>query len=106
MAIETGLSMPKDAERPKSTLSITTIKECEHWRNQVIRDVSKKLSKIQNPAISHFHIQTLNDEINDLVAEKNRWDHRLKQLGGKNFVQLTNLTDNQGAHIHGKRGYK
>lgn len=106
MAVEAGLIIPKNAIRPSSTMSVDKLKECEHWRNQVLREVSKRVSKIQNPGLSQYQIRTLNDEINELIAEKGRWEYRIKHLGGRNYMKASLVLDNQGREISGTRGYK
>jgi Isy1-like splicing family len=36
--------------------------------------------------LSHYELRQLNDEINQLFREKGRWEYRIKELGGKNYM--------------------
>lgn len=47
---------------------------------QVIREVSKKVSQIQNAGLGEFRIRDLNDEINKLLREKRHWEARIIEL--------------------------
>ena len=107
MLAEEGLLMPsKGTERPTSIMSVTNLKEAEHWRQQVFRDISLKITKIQNrkflyndslnslivvpcvASLTPFQLRQLNDEINELIKEKGRWEFRVKSLGGKIFMVI------------------
>ena len=77
----------KDEERP-TTLSaiqkITSLKLAEHWRNVLLREIMRSITKIQSRSIGSDHqIKMLNDSINQMVREKNHWDNRIRQLGGQ-----------------------
>ena len=117
MLAEEGLLMPsKGTERPTSIMSVTNLKEAEHWRQQIFRDISLKITKIQNrkffsndclnslivvpcvASLTPFQLRQLNDEINELIKEKGRWEFRVKSLGGKIFMVIiaTDLT----AEVH------
>lgn len=108
--------------RPFLTSEVITIPECERWRSQVISEVGKKVSQIQNPGLGEFRIRDLNDEINKLLREKKRWEDRIVELGGPDlgktgprmleqggqpipgigFVKI----DAEGKEVPGVRGYK
>ena len=50
---------------------------------QVIREISKKVSQIQNAGLGEFRIRDLNDEINKLLREKGHWEARIIELVSK-----------------------
>ena len=52
---------------------------------QIIRDISKSVTAIQNAGLGEFRIRDLNDHINKLLREKKHWENRLRELGGKSY---------------------
>lgn len=72
-------------ERPTNPFSVSTITEWETWRNDVIREISKKVGEIQNAALGEQRIRDLNDEINDRMKIKEKWESRIRQLGGPDY---------------------
>lgn len=38
--------------RPRMASSVTSIRECENWRGEVLRDISRKVDKIQDSSWS------------------------------------------------------
>ncbi|KGG51600.1 O-acyltransferase [Mitosporidium daphniae] len=83
-------------ERPTTYAAIqkvTSLRAAEHWRNILLREVSRSITRIQSRNVGSDHqIKTLNDSINNLVREKNHWDNRIRQLGGKVTDRRSNLT--------------
>lgn len=53
-----------------------------HFRNSIVKEISKLMSKIQNAGLGEYKIRELNDEINDKLKEKSQWDNRIVELGG------------------------
>lgn len=105
MANEAGLAVPRGTKRPGSK-SVTSIKEAEHWRQQVFREITKKVSRIQSTGLNDYQLREMNDEINELLREKNRWEYRIKELGGRNYMQASRVVDNEGREIFGSKGYR
>jgi len=56
--------------RPYLSTLCETLPECEKWRMQIIREIAKKVSQIQNAGLGEFKLRDLNDEINKLLREK------------------------------------
>lgn len=75
-------------KRPKIASEVTTVKECEHWRSEILRGVAKKIGEIQNAALGEHRIRDLNDEINKDLREKGYWEDQIKNLGGPDFKAL------------------
>lgn len=93
---------------------------------QIIREISKKVSSIQNAGILIFfttvsflnfyfynlglgehRIRDLNDEINKLLREKFHWEERIRELGGADYRKSnTKIVDSQGLELPGSGGYK
>ncbi|KAI8504321.1 PREDICTED: pre-mRNA-splicing factor ISY1 homolog [Branchiostoma belcheri] len=81
--------------------------KAEKWRHQIIREVAKKVSQIQNAGLGEFRIRDLNDEINKLLREKKHWEERIKELGGPDYERVgPKMLDQEGKEVPGNRGYK
>lgn len=72
--------------RPKRIQTVTSIQACERFRSFIIRDISQKITRINDPSVDISQIRGLNDEINKLHNEKLAWEYHIKQLGGPNHV--------------------
>ncbi|KAL8696649.1 MAG: hypothetical protein Q9201_007556, partial [Fulgogasparrea decipioides] len=93
--------------RPRAITTITSIPLCEKWRGQVLKEISRKVSKIQDPALSDYQIRDLNDEINKLMREKHMWEHQIRGLGGPNYMRGARVLDEEGKEIPGGgKGYR
>eukprot|EP01137_Pigoraptor_chileana_P007584 Opistho-2@3573 len=93
--------------RPFLATECTDLTEAEKWRQQIIREVAKKVSLIQNAGLGEFRIRDLNDEINKLIREKYHWEDRIKELGGPDYRKIgPRMLDHEGREIPGGKGYK
>jgi len=93
--------------RPTLASDERDVRRAEKWRNQVIREIAKKVTQIQNAGLGEFKIRDLNDEINKLLREKSQWEERILQLGGPDYRKLgPKLLDKEGREAPGSRGYK
>eukprot|EP00340_Litonotus_pictus_P005048 CAMPEP_0170518980 /NCGR_PEP_ID=MMETSP0209-20121228/4545_1 /TAXON_ID=665100 ORGANISM="Litonotus pictus, Strain P1" /NCGR_SAMPLE_ID=MMETSP0209 /ASSEMBLY_ACC=CAM_ASM_000301 /LENGTH=208 /DNA_ID=CAMNT_0010804737 /DNA_START=97 /DNA_END=720 /DNA_ORIENTATION=+ len=83
-----------------------SIQEANKWRNQIIKDITKKIHILQNASLGEIKIRILNDETNKLLKEKGDWEDRIKQLGGPDWKQLNPQTyDNEGCFKKGDYSY-
>ncbi|KAL7420783.1 NineTeen Complex (NTC) component [Cryptotrichosporon argae] len=107
-AAELGLAnRVKGERRPRMASSVTNLRECERWRGDILRDISRKVSKIQDATLTDFEIRDLNDEINALMREKRHWETQIVALGGANYKRAQGvMTDDGGREVPGTRGYK
>jgi pre-mRNA-splicing factor ISY1 len=94
--------------RPKAITSIDSVPTCERWRGQVLKEVSRKVSRIQEQSLSDFQIRDLNDEINKLMREKWAWEMQIRNLGGPNYMRGSGrVYDDEGREIPGGgKGYR
>ena len=94
--------------RPKMITEVTTIPACEKWRGQVLKEISRKVSKIQEQSLSDFQIRDLNDEINKAMREKHMWEVQIRNLGGPNYMRGGGkVYDEEGKEIPGGgKGYR
>jgi len=102
---EEGAAKQKQ-RRPWITSECDNIQEAERWRHQVIREISKSVTAIQNAGLGEFRIRDLNDHINKLLREKKHWEDKIKELGGKHFKGGAKMLDREGKEVPGNKGYK
>lgn len=74
--------------RPTYISGVESLPQAEKWRSQVMKEISRKVTKIQEPALSDFQLRDLNDEINKLMNERHRWDLQIRSLGGPNYASF------------------
>ncbi|XP_040575383.1 pre-mRNA-splicing factor ISY1 homolog [Lepeophtheirus salmonis] len=96
----------KNDRRPYLASHCHDLKDAERWRIQVIREISRKVSQIQNAGLGEYKIRDLNDQINKLLREKTHWEWRIIELGGKDFRRKSRMLDLEGKEVPGSSGYK
>jgi pre-mRNA-splicing factor ISY1 len=105
-AVQLGLVKPKE-RRPYLASDCNNLKDAEKWRQQIIREISRKVSKIQDAGLSDYQVRDLNDEINKLMREKGHWEDQIKKLGGPDYKKIgPKMLDYEGKEVPGNRGYK
>jgi len=105
-ASEMGLVARGD-KRPRVATLCTDLRQCERWRGELLKDVSRKVSKIQDQGMSDYEVRDLNDEINKLLREKWHWDNQIINLGGANYRRAApEMINPDGSKVPGMRGYK
>jgi len=80
--------------------------DCERWRGEILREISRKVSKIQDAGLTDYEVRDLNDEINKLMREKRHWENQIIALGGANYRRNVAMLDNDGKEVPGTKGYK
>jgi len=70
--------------RPFLASDCNDLKEAEKWRLDIIREISKKVTQIQNAGLGEFRIRDLNDQINKLLRKRDTGS-----IGSKNWVEFT-----------------
>ncbi|KAJ1034534.1 hypothetical protein NDA18_001390 [Ustilago nuda] len=105
-ATSLGLSPKPNVRRPRLASTVTSLKEAEKWRGEVIREISRKVSKIQDFGLTDYEVRDLNDEINKLLREKGHWENQILALGGANYKRgVPSILGDEGK-VGGKGGYK
>jgi pre-mRNA-splicing factor ISY1 len=74
--------------RPHLASEVEHLADAERYRNQIIHEISSKISQIQNPALPEHTIRELNDSINKLQREKYHYNKRIYQLGGLDYNMI------------------
>ncbi|KAJ1975896.1 NineTeen Complex (NTC) component [Dimargaris verticillata] len=98
---------PTQQKRPYLASEVDTLPEAQKWRQQVIREISRKVAKINDAGLTDYQIRDLNDEINKLLREKRHWEERIVELDGPDYAKTgPKMLDRQGKEVPGNRGYK
>jgi pre-mRNA-splicing factor ISY1 len=107
VAMKKELNSRSKEKRPSLSLDCNNLQECERWRGQIIKEITKKVADIQNASLGEYKIRELNDEINKLFREKGHWEDRIKLLGGIDHKKLApRAVDTEGYELPGSGGYK
>ncbi|VDO00346.1 unnamed protein product [Rodentolepis nana] len=94
-------------KRPHFAGDCEILKDAMYFRRQVVHEISRKIAQIQNPSLGEYKLRDLNDEINKLIREKDRWDVRIKELGGPDYREDgPKLLEKDGREAPGNRGYR
>ncbi|KAI9338194.1 Isy1-like splicing family protein [Obelidium mucronatum] len=103
---ELGIGI-KQERRPTNSARVTTVREADRWRGDIIREISRKVSKIQDPGLTEYQVRDLNDKINKLFRDKRHWEYRIKELGGPDYRRgSSRVLDAEGKEVPGSRGYR
>ncbi|TIB77603.1 hypothetical protein E3Q22_02982 [Wallemia mellicola] len=94
------------SRRPKMVSLVTSIRDCERFRGEILREISRKVDKIQDAGLTDYEVRDLNDEINGLLREKANFERQIVSLGGANYRRAGVMLDESGKEIPGTRGYK
>eukprot|EP00249_Psilotum_nudum_P015328 c25266_g1_i1 orf=698-1324(-) len=87
-------------KRPYLASECRDLAEADKWRQQIIREIGRKVMDIQNPGLGEHRLRDLNDEINKLMREKGHWEARILELGGPNYAKLgPKITDSEGKEV-------
>ncbi|XP_053210713.1 pre-mRNA-splicing factor ISY1 homolog [Panonychus citri] len=93
--------------RPYLASECNDLKEAERWRLEIIREISRKVTQIQNAGLGEYRVRDLNDQINKLLREKRHWEYRCAELGGVNYRRAPGPKfDFSGREVPGTRGYR
>ena len=95
------------SQRPYLASDCDNLPDCERYRNQIIKEISKKVSLIQNEGLEEHKVRDLNDAINKLMREKGHWERQIKTLGGPDYFKLApKLLDEDAEEVVPGKGYK
>jgi pre-mRNA-splicing factor ISY1 len=107
VAMKKELNSRSKEKRPGMSSECNNLQDCERWRNQIIKEITKKVAEIQNASLGEYRIREVNDEINKLFREKGHWEDRIKELGGADYKKIApRAIDAEGYEIPGSGGYK
>lgn len=97
-------------QRPDDPKEVSNFTEAEIWLGTIVKEIIRKVSEIQNGSLGEYKIRELNDSINELLKVKERWETRVTELGGKDYIsereqQQQSMADG-GVALPGAEGYK
>lgn len=103
MLIEAGLKRNPNDPNPLLPETCDRLPIAEQARRDLIKEISKKITKIQDKGLDETQIRQMNDELNELVRRKHAWDHRILQLGGiqRRSVQVADKLGIEAPSIQG-----
>mmetsp|Transcript_18029 Transcript_18029/g.30320 ORF Transcript_18029/g.30320 Transcript_18029/m.30320 type:complete len:275 (-) Transcript_18029:125-949(-) len=93
--------------RPFLATECRDLNEADKWRQQILREVGKKVMEIQNAALGEHRLRDLNDEINKLIREKGHWEKQIRDLGGPDYAGSGPKTSEaiaDGSEVEGASG--
>ena len=76
--------------RPGDTRRCDKLEDAEVWRGQVIAEIRSSMSQINNPELDDTKARELNNKINKLLTTKYRWERRIIQLNGPDYIRASN----------------
>jgi pre-mRNA-splicing factor ISY1 len=92
-------------KRPHLASECEYLADAERFRNQIVREISRLIEKIQNPALADHEIRETNDDINHKMREKWHWNKRIHELGGLDYNAIERKRQiEEGGQSH--RGYQ
>ncbi|XP_061343776.1 uncharacterized protein LOC133289795 [Gastrolobium bilobum] len=87
---------PKE-RRPFLASECRDLSDADKWRQQIMREIGRKVAEIQNEGLGEHRLRDLNDEINKLIREKSHWERRIDELGGPKYARHSaKMTDLDG----------
>jgi pre-mRNA-splicing factor ISY1 len=95
----------KPKRRPYLATECHDLNEADKWRQDILREIGRKVMEIQNAGLGEHRIRDLNDEINKLIREKGHWERRILQLGGPDYAKTgPKVTDGEGKPVASSGG--
>eukprot|EP00871_Galdieria_phlegrea_P002782 jgi/Galph1/3504/GphlegSOOS_G2134.1 len=93
-------------KRPYLASMCDRLDAAERWRNQVLREISRRVVEIQNRGLGESKIRDINDQINKLLREKYHWERRIRELGGPDYSRSAlPVGEGEAIQIRGNKGY-
>lgn len=90
-ALKSGTAQTKESvaakkrlRRPQNPFRCSVLADAEAFRLELIKDIGRKVTEIQNSELPEGVLRELNDEINRMTAQLRAWDTRILQLNGTN----------------------
>ncbi|PJF19287.1 Pre-mRNA-splicing factor ISY1, partial [Paramicrosporidium saccamoebae] len=66
---------------PLLPTTCTSLPAALHARKELLKDISRKLSRIHDSTLEHPAIRALNDDLNRQIRKTHEWEERLRELG-------------------------
>lgn len=72
---------PQNPNEPLQPSTCTNLSAALYARRLLTKDISRKLSRIQDASLDDATIRSLNDDLNRMIRERHEWDATLRALG-------------------------
>jgi len=93
-------------QRPHLASECNDLHDCDKWRAEIVKEISKEVTLIQNGSLGEHKIRDMNDHINKLLREKKHWERQIKFLGGPDHIaNAPKVLDGDGKQAMGADGY-
>lgn len=92
--------------RPLLSNDCESLPDAQRFRRDLIQNITKKISAIQNANLGEHKIRELNDEINKAFKQKHYWEIRIRELGGTVALGGKQYYDIEGKELPGAPGYR
>ena len=107
VAAKTAANKDDKSVRPYLASECEDVADCERYRNQIIKEISKKVSLIQNEGLDEHKVRDLNDAINKLMREKGHWERQIKSLGGPDYFRTApTIAGDDAEEVVPGKGYR
>ena len=108
VAAKTAANKDDKTQRPYLASECNDLADCERYRNQIIKEISKKVSLIQNEGLEEHKVRDMNDAINKLMREKGHWERQIKSLGGPDHFRTAPsiLNADEAEEVVPGKGYR
>ena len=108
VAAKSAANKEDKSTRPYLASECSDLQDCERYRGQIIKEISKKVSLIQNEGLEEHKVRDLNDAINKLMREKGHWERQIKSLGGPDHFRTapTMLNADDAEEVVPGKGYR
>lgn len=105
---KTAANREDKSTRPYLATECEDLRDCELYRAQIIKEMSKKVSLIQNEGLEEHKVRDLNDSINKLFREKGHWERQIKALGGADHFRTAPkmFSEEEAEEVVPGRGYR
>lgn len=103
--LDSGKTPTERRRRPFLASDCEDLHDAEKFRLDIVREISRKVTQIQNAGLGEYRIRDLNDQINKLLREKRHWEYRIAELGGT-VAKAAQPSDFEGKEVPGSRGYR
>ena len=100
MLIESGVKRhPKDL-KSLNPATCTSIPIAEQNRRDLLKEIHRKIGRIQDKELELTVVRTLNDEINESIEKIRVWDERIRELGGLSRRSQRRIEEFEAATIN------
>lgn len=102
MLVQSGLRRDPHDETHFDPRKCTSLPVCIQNRQQIAREISRKLGQLQDEAMGPVELKLLNDEVNALIQNFDNWNYRVRELGGNKHREKKDFYDQGIEYVHNR----